>query len=299
MDNIEIEFDATEYAASLSHLIAQTIGHIELQEPIAVASLFDTPAFSPSNPTAREQLARREPLVLTNPGTWASTASMVPLNLQYRLFQDGNPIRLDIVVKDDLVMHIEVDTSYKKVTAKLQSKLSLFIRDPIIVQGRVLPINETLILQKIVVTDNSITYQFNQISEPDSFVTIHAIYNPQFAHQKLGNKAFKISINGDQNISNLIARVFAESINEGPCNKKKGKKHVLWAKNGICSLTSGDICINENPRDKAAEKIGCYDSEDEAWAAGKNDERCRFLNEYADPFILAQRIKQIQIQRKL
>jgi hypothetical protein len=289
MNAIIIDIDATDYASSLSYTIATTINSIENGTPIPVIGLFDTPAFSPSNPSGIEQLTRRDPFVLVGPAQWASKVGMAPLRLQYKLYQEGKPIRLDVVADGDMTLTINVDTAGKTLHAEQTGKFSLYIRDPIVVQGHEMPIDGPLVLRNIVVTENFITYALSKKDDAGIFLTVRAIYCPEFALEALGKLKVKVSIAEGPGLTDKVMKVFAESLMGNGCLDaiNHEKKYMLWAKNGICSTTSGDICLNINPTDPDAENLGCYDSQSEADAAANASPKCYLLHGYTDPFSLA------------
>jgi hypothetical protein len=286
---ITIDIDATNYASSLSYTIATTINSIQKKTPISVISLFNTPAFSPSNPSGIEQLERRDPFVFIAPDQLISKGSMTPLRLQYRLYQEGKPIRLDVVADGDLTISTKLDASKNTLQVEQAGKFALYIRDPILIQGREVPIYEPLVLRSILITENFITYALSKRDDTETFLSVRAIYSPEFALETLANLSVKISIAEGPGLSNKVMRVFAESLMSDPCMKGK-KKYTLWAKNGLCTTTSGDVCIYVHPSDPAAERLGCYDSQSEADDAADSNPKCTLLHGYANPFALAKEL---------
>jgi len=289
MDKIKIEINASSFSLEISEILSDIIQKIERKSPIKPLNLFATSVLYPKNPSGIDQLKKRDDFK-HNGNQWISKQGFIPLSLQYKFWQGGSPIRLDLKAKGDMVLMTDLSIRDSRLEVVISSDINIRIKDTIIVNGRSISINDILYLKEIKITDNSILYFFNKKNSLDTFVTIDAIYNPVFANEKLKEKFFTIEVESSNSLKEKVVNKFVESLANEKCGGPAGSgDYTLWARigtTGDCHISGGGCGQGGRPGYTA---ISCHETLDEANYAWATTPRCQ-NKKYESPFDLAKKM---------
>jgi len=293
---LEILVDATAYRTSLTATIADIIVSLRERRSIAARTVFDTDALRPVNPTATSQLHARQSFSTTGGTHWISPGTLLPLTLDYRLWQAQRPILIKVTAIGALEMTCILDEASKTLDIELVSALKVHILNSFQQGGREVRVPEVLDLRSMRITATSITYRLSG-SSVDRDLIIEAIYDATHAALILQEAPYRIKW-GQVSLKERVKLAFRIGVinDESGCagDEEDEKKWILWHKVegdvNICEVASAPTCVSTHPKDNAFKSLGCYSSEGEANAAERAHERCKG-NEMVDPFTLASRIQ--------
>lgn len=293
---MNILVDATFFRVALTATISDIVARLRSRTPIAVWRIFDSDAFRPVNPTAAAQLDARGPFTTANGTHWVSPGALLPLSLDYRLWQADLPIQIKVAAPGAIEMKCELDEAAKTLDIALVSALKVRVLNTFRQGDRDVRVPEPLDLRSIRITATSITYHLAGSSVNKDLI-LEAIYDSTHATAALQNAPYRIKW-GRVAFLERIKLAFHSAItnDDSGCvgddvgNSDGPKKWILWHKvqgdMNVCDVSSSPTCVTTHPRDNALKSIGCYGTEEAARAAENAERRCQ-NDSLIDPFTLA------------